>query len=629
MKLLLTLITFLLLLAASPVAAEDLFVAQTSAGAADGSSCANALAATFFNNAANWGAGAGQINGGDTVHLCGTITSTLTTQGSGTAGNLITILFESGAKLSQAVCPSSTGCLQIAGHDFIVVDGGSNGIIETTGNGTAGTKLSTKGIYCSTGDCNDVEIKNLTLRDFYVRVGGDASGGIDETLINAIRMTGSNISIHDCIFNNAGWMIVFQYADGNTNFNVYRVTITNMVHGLAIFGNGAVTAGTVNFYENSVSGYDTWANAGCTTGHGDGIHAFGTTGAKLQAINIYRNEFKGPVGTCMTAHIFLEGTGDSTPWTDATGVAKVWNNIFVADVVIQSGIVQIYEGTSHWIQNNIIIGPDGTGSGGVCLSMDNAANVKIQNNIIGGCNYLINLLDPITFANAATDLDYNGYVKCTSFNCFTWVTHSNTGSFATWKSQCSGCDTHSVTSLADYGAFSTTTGRPASCSALGTDIGLSLAATFTNDVDGNTRPANCSLGSVWDMGPVEQGAGAGAPATSYNPTSLTFASTPVGAGTPTQTITLTNVGDSSLTVTSIVASGTNAADFHVTHNCTTVAASGTCTITVYFNPAASGSRSGSVTITSNAPTSPDVETLSGTAVDRAIIGTPWPYEGYK
>jgi hypothetical protein len=125
MKLLLIL-TFLLLLAASPVAAEDLYVAQSSSGAADGSSCANALAATFFNNAANWGAGAGQINGGDTVHLCGTITSTLTTQASGTAGNLITILFEAGAKLSQAVCPSGTGCLQIAGHDFIVVNGGSN-----------------------------------------------------------------------------------------------------------------------------------------------------------------------------------------------------------------------------------------------------------------------------------------------------------------------------------------------------------------------------------------------------------------------------------------------------------------------------------------------------------------------
>jgi len=74
-----------------PALAEDLYVAQTAAGAADGSNCANARAVTFFNTAGNWGAGANKISAGDTVYLCGTLTTALSAQGSGSVGNVITI----------------------------------------------------------------------------------------------------------------------------------------------------------------------------------------------------------------------------------------------------------------------------------------------------------------------------------------------------------------------------------------------------------------------------------------------------------------------------------------------------------------------------------------------------------
>jgi len=117
----------------------------------------------------------------------------------------------------------------------------------------------------------------------------------------------------------------------------------------------------------------------------------------------------------------------------------------------------------------------------------------------------------------------------------------------------------------------------------------------------------------------------GSPATSYSPSSLTFAEMPVGHGTVTQTITLTEVGNAALTVSSVAASGTNAADFHVTSTCGAVSALGTCTITIYFNPQAAGARSGSVTVTSDAASSPDVLTLSGTAVTKssiALVGVP-------
>src|SRR5208337_479058 len=76
--------TFCLLLFSLCLSAKDIYIAQTAQGSANGTSAANAYAVTWFNTAGNWGSGSSQINPGDTVHLCGTITSVLTIQASGT-----------------------------------------------------------------------------------------------------------------------------------------------------------------------------------------------------------------------------------------------------------------------------------------------------------------------------------------------------------------------------------------------------------------------------------------------------------------------------------------------------------------------------------------------------------------
>ena len=55
--------------------ANDVYIAQSAAGTANGADCADAKAASFFNTISNWGTGAGQIGAGTTVHLCGTNTA--------------------------------------------------------------------------------------------------------------------------------------------------------------------------------------------------------------------------------------------------------------------------------------------------------------------------------------------------------------------------------------------------------------------------------------------------------------------------------------------------------------------------------------------------------------------------
>jgi hypothetical protein len=75
-----TLVLFFLIL--SPYAAhaqtQTIFVAATALGSGNGSSCANAEAFTFFNNASNWAGSfsSGKISPGTTVVICGTITVT-------------------------------------------------------------------------------------------------------------------------------------------------------------------------------------------------------------------------------------------------------------------------------------------------------------------------------------------------------------------------------------------------------------------------------------------------------------------------------------------------------------------------------------------------------------------------
>jgi hypothetical protein len=100
-----------------------------------------------------------------------------------------------------------------------------------------------------------------------------------------------------------------------------------------------------------------------------------------------------------------------------------------------------------------------------------------------------------------------------------------------------------------------------------------------------------------------------------SPTSLTFPRQTVGTSSSAQAVTLTNTGTTTLTISSIVASG----DFAQTNNCgTSVLAGASCSISTTFTPTTTGNRAGAVTITDNAINSPQIVPLSGTGV--AVIG---------
>jgi hypothetical protein len=106
------------------------------------------------------------------------------------------------------------------------------------------------------------------------------------------------------------------------------------------------------------------------------------------------------------------------------------------------------------------------------------------------------------------------------------------------------------------------------------------------------------------------------PVVQLSPQTLSFPAAVIGQSSNPESITLTNTGNGSLTVTSIVSNDT---EFTETDNCTnaSIQPNGSCTISVTFTPNTAGTRSGTLTINDNASGGFQTVSLTG-------IGTSTP-----
>ena len=99
---------------------------------------------------------------------------------------------------------------------------------------------------------------------------------------------------------------------------------------------------------------------------------------------------------------------------------------------------------------------------------------------------------------------------------------------------------------------------------------------------------------------------------SFSPESLTFSAQTVGTTSAPKTVTLFNNQSVALNITSIAASADYSAAPGGTKPCASaVAANSSCTFVVRFSPTKIGTIKGSVTVTDDAPTSPQAVALTG------------------
>ena len=98
-----------------------------------------------------------------------------------------------------------------------------------------------------------------------------------------------------------------------------------------------------------------------------------------------------------------------------------------------------------------------------------------------------------------------------------------------------------------------------------------------------------------------------------SPSSLNFGAqvvSVVSAGSQSQTVTLTNGGNTDLVISSVAASG----GYQQTNDCSTVSPHASCTVEVVFKPGTTGTLNGAITISDNASSSPQIVSLFGTGI---------------
>jgi hypothetical protein len=482
------------------------YVTQTAAGTADGSSESNAWGAADFNSSGNWSSptpASGKISPGDTVVLFGTITSDLTIQASGASGNPITILFASGAKMTSARwATQAILCYRLS---FITIDGGTNGIIENTDNGSPsldfGQNAGSVGVRIE--DSFDVAVRNLTVRNLYVReVGGDQTAGIYGILIRCSNSSRSfaRVLVEDCIVAHAEMGVYVRYEPGSETFGycndviVRRCEIAYVNNGIRV-GN---TSGTglidnVVIRGNTIGDMSNWDDtSGANKFHHEHIYIFHQSSPDVALYNakdilVDGNRCSGPFGSKATAGI-----------------------VFVGAIV--DGLVV----------NNVVTGPGSPANGYITVNLRGASNLGLYNNTVfgdstaygrsfyyntsgGASNAVVDVRNNLC-QRTQSHQDFNGlapslYIETFDRNLYYLV--GSTGGFRhdgnrTWEQwQVLGFDANGIF---DSDPLLTETYRlGAGSPAIGT--GENLSAYFTTDADGNTRPAS----GAWDIGAFQYG----------------------------------------------------------------------------------------------------------------------------
>jgi hypothetical protein len=509
--------------------ANDIYIAQNAAGASSGANCANAQGVAWFNTAGNWGSGSNQIGPGTIVHLCGVFnggagSNMLTTQGNGSSGNPITIRFESGAVLQAPYWDGTLGAIYIQ-NSYITVDGGTNGLIQNTLNGSTGANCPagacsqqqvSRGVGSACGSSTNAVVQNLAVNNLFVRIANPAvSDGGDTT---AIALSASNSRIT----NNTIFMTVqgigLLCSTGGSNLEIDHNTLSACNH---CIGGGASGANTVidnvRIHDNNFAG-----NAALWDDNNDDYHRNGIqiiadssscTNCTISNLQIYNNIFQGSWSTWnsggpnqLNSPIFLDDQGSNT----ITGW-KVFNNIFAmapndgGGVACSYGPCQSQNGTASsgsLLVNNTFY--QGAG-GGTCIRLDSQSGLTMENNIVAGCGYAYN-----THNGSLTSptIDYNLWYNTAGGPGSGWLwpgpCASGVGcSFSSW--QAAGFDVHGKNGLNPLldSNFRPQSGSPALLAGANLSNLCSSTPALCFDKAGAARPTTGN----WTMGAYQVNSG--------------------------------------------------------------------------------------------------------------------------
>src|SRR5665213_1387946 len=476
-------------------AGGTVYFAQGSAGANNGSSCANAIALS----AVTW-------TGGNTYHLCGTITSQVAPT-SGSAGNPVTLLFETGAMIKETAC-GSTGCINLNGRSYVIVDGSPNatpcgyvsgvdvpcnGTIQATGNGTGSGSSDSVGVFAKGGGTH-IEVRNLNIINMYVHTPVEDAPNVNTY---AIWFDGSNNLIHNNIIHDTPCGVC-EEASGSAN-SIYSNQIYNSNWGVFMSGAPSVNSITnIAVYSNDIHDFANWDTPNDDYHH-DGLFVSGnTTNTDISHIDIYDNYLHGTtsspsvcasVSSCMTAYAYIN--------TD--NHVRLFNNVFSlnqGDPGPANGAILMYVDDSDSLYNNTIMGGGVNGNNSNCVVLENGTNFTFENNVVSSCPVLL-------WTNSATfaSVNNNIYQNPSSLGLYWRNGTTYYTSLSAWQSV-SGEGSSSVGTTGTLGLTSGLLSSVGSIvlKAASNLTGLSIAALDVDKV-GTQRPSS----GAWDAGAYQSG----------------------------------------------------------------------------------------------------------------------------
>jgi hypothetical protein len=192
---------------------------------------------------------------------------------------------------------------------------------------------------------------------------------------------------------------------------------------------------------------------------------------------------------------------------------------------------------------------------------------------------------------------------------FSGVTVGSSSAFQTITLTNSGNQSLAVSGIAVSGSFTQTNNCPSNLAAMAS---CSINVTFTPSASGTSAGAititDNATGGLQTV--ALTGTTSAISSAVLSPQSLTFNGVIVGTASATQTVTLASNGTQALSISGISVSGS----FAETNNCpTSLAVGSTCSISVSFDPNATGTTTGALTVSDNASGGSQSVSLSGTA----------------
>jgi sugar lactone lactonase YvrE len=310
-------------------------------------------------------------------------------------------------------------------------------------------------------------------------------------------------------------------------------------------------------------------------------------------------------------------SGDGGPATSAqlaypvSVAVDAVGNFFVADIEQRVRMVST-AGIINTVAGNGSLGY--SGDGGVATSaqlnypsgivVDAAGNVYVADQ----SNEAIRLLQPTALplaqpAFSSIALSFGNQTVGVASATQT-VTLTNTGS-----------STLTVTSVAVSGDFSQTNNCTNLVSSGTCTVTVKFTPTTTGSRSGAIAIADSGSGSPQTIHLSGVGVSGSASAkVSLSTIYLEFGNQAINTTSGTKSITLTNSGNATLSVSSLSASG----NFAQSNNCGALAASATCTMNVTFTPTTTGPSQGGLVIVDNAAGSPQTIRLFGVGTSAAV-----------